>query len=132
MGYLSLDEKYGLLTRLIELAKSDDVVNIAEISYIFWVSQQVEVSDSELKNLLHKTVKGSVPFSLPERVEIFHKCLTLVLIDGEVNQKELTHCEQIAKDLRLSESESLMLINQLRSNPDDMLNLETVKKMFRC
>lgn len=132
MGYYSLDEKYGLITRLIDLAKSDDVVNIAEISYLFWTSQQLQITDLELQNLMHKPVQGSLPFSLPERVEIFHKCITLIMIDSEVNSKELSKCEQIAKDMRLPETETRELFEHARTTKNQIPDLQFVKKVFKC
>ncbi len=101
MAYQSTQEKYSIVSQLIDVARADGIVNIAEVSYIFWVAQQLGISQKELTRLMDKPSQLSAPLDLKSRVLQFQRCLTLMCIDNEITREEIAKCKAIATDLRL-------------------------------
>lgn len=102
MTYQSIFEKNSILTQLIDVARADGLVNIAEVSYIFWISQQLGIDQNELTKLMDKPARLVTPIDLKARVLQFQRCLTLMCIDNEITKQEIEKCKAIATDLRLN------------------------------
>ena len=102
MTYQSIFEKNSLLSQLIDVARADGLVNIAEVSYIFWISQQLDINQTELTKLMEQPANLTAPLDLKSRVLQFQRCLTLMCIDNEITKAEVEKCKAIAADLRLS------------------------------
>jgi uncharacterized tellurite resistance protein B-like protein len=117
MAYISLTEKNSIVSKLIELAKSDGVVSPSEVTYVFWIAKQLEISQVELQRLFAEAAPHYAPFSLKDRVIQFHKCLNIIVLDGVVSLQEIDKCLEIAKELRLPEDKTTELIEELKSNP---------------
>lgn len=101
MAYQNTYEKNSIISQLIDIAKADGVVNIAEVSYIFWLAQQLEISQKELSRLMNKPAQLNAPIDLKSRVLQFQRCLTVMCIDNEITKSEIEKCKAIALDLRL-------------------------------
>jgi len=130
MSYQSLSEKLSLVTNLIEIAKADGFVNLSEVSYIFWTSQQLQLSELELERLFEKAAPLAVPISTGERVEVFHKCLTIVAIDNNLSEPEFDKCAQIAKDLRLEDKRVATSFELVRAKKGDLISLNELQSEF--
>ena len=130
MSYLTHGEKLSILSRLIELAQADEVVNMAEISYIFWTAQQSDVSPLELKNLFEKPARISNPMTLRDRLTLFYCCLVIMYIDTEIHPLELAKCKQIAADMRLPERQTEQLLTEASQQNSELISLDQLLKLY--
>lgn len=125
-----MSEKLNLVSNLIEIAKADGMVNLSEISYIFWTTQRLQLSELELKRLFEKTAPLAVPVSTAERIAAFHTCTTILAIDGNVAEPEITQCAAIGKDLRLNEARLNVVFEQLKMRQGELLSLEELTALL--
>lgn len=130
MRYQSLNEKLSIVSQLIEIAKSDGVVNIAEVSYVFFVAQQLGVTQLELTRLFDKAPIISPPIELKSRVEQFHRCIILTLIDNNIHDSEIEKLEEIAGDLRLPLGPSEDIMKQIRKKSNELITLSELLNLY--
>lgn len=130
MSYLSHREKLSILSRLIELAKSDGILNLTEISYIFWTAQQLDVTPLELKHLFDQPVDQSNPMTLRDRVTLFYSCLAIMYIDAVIHPEEVKKCRQMATDLRLPEKQTAELFETIKLSQPELISLDQLLNHF--
>ena len=53
MSYISANDKKTMIADLVELAKSDGVITIPELTYLIWVADKLGVSKSGLMELVN-------------------------------------------------------------------------------
>lgn len=127
MSYQSLSEKNSIISNLIEIARADGLVNMPEISYIFWTAQQLQMSQQELKSLFEKPARQVSPISMRERVEVFHRCLTMMTMDNDISIGEISTCHKIASDLRLDKTKTENLLQIIPNKEGEMISMEEMK-----
>lgn len=131
MSYQSLSEKLSQVSHLIAIAKADGFVNLAEVSYIFWTAQRLGLSELELKRLFEKGAPLEVPITTPERVDVFHTCITILAIDGQVVERELQTCALIGSDLRLDRFSVKRVLDCMLQGNGSLLTIEELKVHFK-
>ena len=129
MTYVSLSDKLNILSRLVEVAKADGVVNPAEISYIFWTAQKLKLSQLEIQRTLSNPHPSRRPILMNERIELFHQCITMAWIDNRLETEEIEICRKIANDLSLAPSSVEATFEQLNTS-SEMVTLDELKKLF--
>lgn len=127
MSYQSLSEKNSILSNLIEIARADGLVNMSEISYIFWTAQQLQMSQQELKSLFEKPARQVSPISMRERVEVFHRCLTMMTMDNDISIGEISTCHKIASDLKLDKTKTENLLQLIPNKEGEMISMDDMK-----
>jgi uncharacterized tellurite resistance protein B-like protein len=130
MSYQSLAEKNSLVSHLIEIARADGLVNMSEISYIFWTAQQLQLSHQELKSLFEKPARPVAPITLRDRVEAFHKCLTLMTMDNDVSIGEISTCHKIASELKLDKTKTENLLQLIPNKEGDLISVDEMKTHY--
>tara|TARA_R110000850_G_scaffold42131_1_gene108437 strand:- start:4 stop:405 length:402 start_codon:yes stop_codon:yes gene_type:complete len=130
MAYLSDNEKAILLTDLIDLAKSDGVVNFSEMTYLLWVSQKLGVTQQELTKLMDRSNSAFDRVSPNQRLEQFHRLLNMMFVDTEIDTAELEKCRELAYKMGLDRPKVDSLLSEIAKNPSVMVDLETLKGKF--
>ena len=130
MGYLSTGEKYSHIANLIAIAKSDGVVNLAELSYIAWVAKKLGVSQLELTRIIEKEPPFRKPLMENDRLHQFHQFLNLIYVDAVVDKRELHKCEELGLQLGLAKTGINKLIARASEVPPRMLEFDEVKQLY--
>lgn len=130
MAYLSDNEKAILLTDLIDLAKSDGVVNFSEMTYLLWVSQKLGVNQEELTKLMDRKNSTFDRVSSSQRLEQFHRLLSMMYVDTEIDVAELEKCRELAYNMGLDRTKVDNLLTEIAKNPGVRMDLETLKGKF--
>lgn len=130
MANLSDNEKAILLTDLIDLAKSDGVVNFSEMTYLLWVSQKLGVNQEELTKLMDRKNSTFDRVSSSQRLEQFHRLLNMMFIDTEIETTELEKCRELAYKMGLDRTKVDNLLAEIAKNPGVRMDLETLKDKF--
>ena len=131
MSYASATEKKTMLADLVELAKSDGVVTIPELTYLIWVAEKLGVDKSELMLLVNGERPSYRKISLSQRLEQFHRMLNMIYIDGTVEVEEIKSCKAIAYQIGLDGTKVDAFMEEVKTNPKTMVDLDTLKGSFK-
>ena len=115
MSYRGIQGKYGHVRNLINLAKSDGNLNVAELTYIVWVSQKLGMSQGELEQLVNEEQDSySVPFNKEDRLKQFHELINIIFVDGIVAYEEVQYLSEIANKVGLNPEGTQKLMQALQ------------------
>ncbi len=130
MSYLSESEKTILLTDLMDLAKSDGIVQFSEMTYLVWVAQKLGVHQADLKKLMDKKVSAFDRISPDQRLTQFHRLLSMMFVDTDIAPAELEKCRELAYKMGLDPSKVDTLLSEIEKNPTVRIDLENLKAKF--
>ncbi len=130
MSYIGLQENYNRIRSLIQMAKSDGFVNLAELTYIIFVAQKLGISQSELNELAKEEDNFSAPFSEQDRQEFLYELIKVMYVDGIVDDIELVHCKELATKLQLDEEAIANLFKQIQSNSNKLMEKTDFDRFF--
>jgi len=130
MSYQGLQNSYGHVRNLINMAKSDKTVNVAELTYIIWVSQKLGLSQGELDQLINEEeVPYSPPFNNEDRLKQFHELINLMFVDGIIADEEVQYLSEIASKMGLNPEGTRKLLQALQGD-GQMLDWGTINEFF--
>lgn len=117
MSYKGLQDNYSHIRNLINMAKSDKTVTVAELSYIIWVSQKLGLSQVELDQLINEEeAPYSPPFNNEDRLKQFHDLITLIFVDGVIADEEVQYLLEIANKMGLNPEGTKKLLQALQDD----------------
>jgi uncharacterized tellurite resistance protein B-like protein len=130
MAYKGLQENYGHVRNLIKMAKSDKTVNVAELTYIVWVSQKLGLSQGELEQLINEEpIQYSAPFEMEERIKQFNELINLIYVDGNIADEEVQYLAEIANQMDLNSEGTRKLLQALQEG-GQMFDSGTINGFF--
>lgn len=121
MAYISLQENYNRVRNLIQMAKRDGQVNVAELTFIVWVSQKLGISKSELDELSQEEGNYSYPITEEQRKDILFDLIKVMYVDGIVAESELELCEDLANQMNLDKEKTAKLISHIKDNSNSLM-----------
>lgn len=130
MTYIGLQENYNRIRTLIQMAKSDGKVNLAELTYIVWLSQKLGISTSELNELANEEGNFSAPFTKKERTTLLYDIVKLMYVDGEVAPEELKHIESIAQHMNFDKSSIQNLLSGIKEHGKQLMDKADFDAIF--
>lgn len=91
------------LSNLMKIAQSDGNLDPIEADYLLSLAGRFNVSEDELKRLqYHSSVlRHSPPTNDRERFDQLHQLVSMMLIDGEIHEQEMSVCKAYAEKLEL-------------------------------
>ncbi len=91
------------LKNLLELAMADGQFDEIEAEYLYTIAQRFNISDSELQKLKENLaqVEYMPPKTDLEKFEHLHHLIRMMMMDGEIHEKELEICKLLALRLGL-------------------------------
>ena len=130
MNYISLDEKFSHIRNLIEMAKSDGNLNMAELTYISWVAMKLGVSTTDLNRLFQEENKHVNSLSDKDRISRYHRIINMMYVDGKIDPNELNKCEELGVKMKLNKQKIEKLLGQISTNDNKMISLEELENLF--
>lgn len=130
MSYIGLQENYNRIRALIQIAKSDGQVNLAELTYIIWLSQKLGISKSELNELVNEVGNFSAPFSKDERTTLLYDIVKLMYVDGKVAPEELKHIESIAQQMNFDNTSIQSLLASIKEQGKKLMDKADFDAIF--
>lgn len=132
MAYLSKGEKYTQVKLLINLAKEDGVVNIAELSYITWLGKRFELTIPELNKIAEdEEIRLDFPLTESQRLEHFHQLLNLVYVDAVVKHEELEYLREVGHLMSLNEAGVNRIIQKATETSPRMIGKSEFVSIYR-
>lgn len=117
MSYMGLQDSYSHIRNLINMAKSDKTVDVAEVTYIIWVSQKLGLSQAELNQLISEEgIPYSPPFNNEDRLKQFNELVNLVFVDGVIADEEVQYLLVIANKMGLNPEGIKKLLQALQDD----------------
>lgn len=95
----------GHLKNLLAVAASDGSFDSMEVDYILAMAERFNISEEELKMIKDNpdAYDYEPPVNDRERFDHLHHLVSMMLIDGEVHEKEASICKRFANSLGLKE-----------------------------
>lgn len=127
---------YGelVIKTLLELSRSDGILDKTEIMYIISVGNKIGLSSSEMEDVLRSNTEGgfATPDSEKDRMSFLYYMLFLMKIDGNINERERKLIHKVGFKLGFNELLLTDLINIIEDHlhekvPPEAL-LSVVKK----
>ena len=117
MSNMVMQDSYNHIRNLINMAKSDKTVDVAEVTYIIWVSQKLGLSQAELDQLISEEgIPYSPPFNNEDRLKQFNELINLVFVDGVIADEEVQYLLVIANQMGLSPEGIKKLLQALQDD----------------
>ncbi len=94
-------EKLGLLSQLIKLARADEQVKDIEFQFLGTIAVQLGVSAEEFKHLFEKYIAFEPPEFEFDRIVQLQRLVLLMNVDQEIDEKELSLIREMGMKLGL-------------------------------
>lgn len=130
MSFIGLQENYNRIRSLIQMAKSDGFVNIAELTYIIFVAQKLGLTKGELDELAKEEGNFSAPFSLADKKSMLFDIIKVMYVDGVIAESELTQCEDLALHMNIDKKAIGALLTHISSNANKLMDKDTFEKLI--
>ncbi len=91
------------LKNLIQIAESDGSFDSAEVDYLLSLAGRFDITEEELKSIKDRprTESYDAPTGDRERFDHLHQLVCMMLIDGEIHEREMSICKRYAEELEL-------------------------------
>ncbi len=91
------------LKNLLELAMSDGQFDDIEAEYLLSLAQRFNISENELKRLKEnaETIEYNPPVNEREKFDHLHQLVRMMMMDGEIHDREMEICKVLAGRLGL-------------------------------
>jgi uncharacterized tellurite resistance protein B-like protein len=98
------EDKVQLIKDLIAMARVDDDFDDRERGYISMVGQKIGLTSDEIKEVItDPDIKEyHLPKTMRERYNYLYLLVSMMMVDGEIDQKEVDYCTAIAKKFGIS------------------------------
>jgi len=109
----------GHLKNLLAVASSDGCLDNMEIDYVLSMAQRYNISEEELKTIKDnpEAYDYEPPVNDREKFDHLHHLVSMMLIDGEVHDREKEICKRFANSLGLKEEFVDDFIDVLNDDP---------------
>ena len=132
MAYLSKGEKYTQIKLLVNLAKEDGVVHIAELSYITCLGKRLELTVPEMHKIAEdEEIRLDFPLMESQRLEHFHQLLNLVYVDAIVNHEELEYLREVGHLMSMNEAGVNRVIEKATQTSPRMIGKSEFVSIYR-
>lgn len=97
-------ERLSHIKNLLALACADGHLTKDEVSLIFRIGVNAGLTPEELNRILERpdSVKFCPPETYKERIEQLYDMVMVMMVDGEISEREVAFCKMIAMELGFS------------------------------
>ena len=121
MGLLDLFNTYDKKKRrshfknLFAVARADGDIDRAEMDLVIGLAEKFHMSTAEVTNIIRNpdAVELFTPKTPEERMEHLYDLITVMLVDGQINEKELFLCKSLGVKLGCSEGSIDSVVREL-------------------
>ena len=124
------NEKLGLLSQLIQMAKADGEVREAEFQFLFSLAAQLNVTPEEFKQLFEKNIKFQAPKLEVDRIVQFQRLILLMNIDLEIDESEMDFIKTVGIRMGLSPSATNTVLSEMHNYQNKIIPPERLIQIF--
>ena len=122
----SREERISILSELIEMAKSDDVLKKTEYDFILDVSKELNLDMETVENLIKNTTAKNFKRTLKDSIYQLHRLIVMMNIDGHQHHLEVERLQVIGLRMGLKPSVILKVIEEVNKYPGKVVSAETL------
>jgi hypothetical protein len=114
-------EKLGLLSQLIKLARADEEVREIEYSFLGSIAAQLGISEDEFKGLFDAYIAFEPPEFEFDRVVQLHRLVLLMNVDLEIDDEEINSIRNCGLKLGLHPLAVEEILDCMHDYPNKMI-----------
>ena len=122
----SREERISILSELIEMAKSDDVLKKTEYDFILDVSKELNLDMETVENLIKNTTAKNFKRTLKDSIYQLHRLIVMMNIDSHQHHLEVERLQVIGLRMGLKPSVILKVIEEVNKYPGKVVSAETL------
>lgn len=89
------NEKLGLLSQLIQMAKADKEIREAEFQFLFSLAAQMEIGKEDFLRLFEENIEFEPPRLEAERIVQFQRLILLMNVDLDIDEREMNYIREV-------------------------------------
>lgn len=125
-----MNEKTGLFSQLVALAKADEKITEQEQAFLLELAHLLQIS----KDDFDKVVFGESPLYTPksefDRILQFYRLFLLARIDRELSEQEIIFLKNTGLKFGLRPDAIHEVINEVKNNTDTVIPEQTLINIF--
>jgi len=127
----SNEEKYGFLSELIRLMKSDGQTDDSELRFIAATAEHMQLTPEEFQSILNNPRPYLPPKSPAERMVQLYQMALLIRTDGVNTEEEVKHMQLLGIKMGLRHEAVSAVLGRLTNHPNEMLTAKEVIAIFQ-
>lgn len=125
------DEKFSLLSQLIQLAKADNELREVEFGFLLELASQLGVTKSDFKQLFEENI-GFIPPKLEfQRIIQFQRLILLMNVDLEIDEKEITYIKDLGIRMGLNPSATDEVLRRMHDFENKVIPPDQLISIFK-
>jgi hypothetical protein len=89
------NEKLGLLSQLIQMAKVDKEIREEEFQFLFSLAAQMEIGKEDFLRLFEENIEFEPPRLEAERIVQFQRLILLMNVDLDIDEREMNYIREV-------------------------------------
>ncbi len=125
------NDKLGILTELIKLAKADNELRDMEFQFLLSLASQMGVSKNEFIQLFEQYIEFLPPKLEFDRILQFHRLVLVMNVDQDTNDKEIEYIKQAGIRMGLNPLATNEILRIMENYPNKVVPTDVLMKVFR-
>ncbi len=125
------NDKLGILTELIKLAKADNELRDMEFQFLLSLASQMGVSKNEFIQLFEQYIEFLPPKLEFDRILQFHRLVLVMNVDQDTNDKEIEYIKQAGIRMGLNPLATNEILRIMEDYPNKVVPTDVLMKVFR-
>ena len=125
------NDKLGILTELIKLAKADNELRDMEFQFLLSLASQMGVSKNEFIQLFEQYIEFLPPKLEFDRILQFHRLVLVMNVDQDTNDKEIEYIKQAGIRMGLNPLATNEILRIMENYPSKVVPTDVLMKVFR-
>ena len=126
------EEKLGLLSELIALAKADHVVSPSEYGFLLGIARDLGITKERFHELFDAPVAKQSHGSHGERIVQFHRLVLLMNVDQEQDKREVEKLYNLGLHMGIPPGAIQQVLMIMHQYPDKVVPPEVLLKIFKA
>ena len=125
------NDKLGILSELIKLAKADNELRDMEFQFLLSLASQMGVSKNEFIQLFEQYIEFLPPKLEFDRILQFHRLVLVMNVDQDTNDKEIEYIKQAGIRMGLNPLATNEILRIMENYPNKVVPTDVLMKVFR-
>lgn len=126
-----LKERLSLLTELIKLAKSDELLRQAEFDFLYAIAKQLDISDDQFRDLFENYIEFTPPKNEMDRIVQFQRLILMMNVDRSVSSEELDHIREIGIRMGLAPRATDKVLETMKNFENGLIPPDELISIFK-
>ena len=136
-GNPELKRKKSHLKNLLAVGLADGTLDEIELAYLSELAKKNDISPEEVNQIIQDSgsIKFKAPHSFEEKVKQLHDLVTMMVINGEVHEKEVKICKSLSLKMdilpKMVDDLVLMIFSRTKEGTTQKIILEEAVTIYK-